>query len=485
MKRWRIVILIAVFALVAAACANSDTSDSSTTAAPSGETATTVATDSAEETATTVATGTATTMAPEAMDGYAHLAAAEAGEYAGTSVTIQSQWVDAEEEAFTGSIAAFAERTGIEIVYDGVSDHETVLTVRVEGGDAPDIAQVAQPGLMRSFAESGDLVALDSFMDLDQLGADYSEAWTDLGKAGDETYGVFYKASTKSIVWYPVAAWEEAGYVPPTTWDDLMALSQQIIDDGNGNPWCISIEHGDASGWVATDWVEDILLRSAGTDVYDQWVDHEIPFNDPQVLAAASIMNDIWFTPEWAWGGNTAINATFIGDIPTFMFTEGRPECWMHKQASWISDFFGTDPETEELLYTPGVDAKFFYLPSMTGDAPVLGSGDMFVMFNDRPEVEAVMEYLATSDAAMGWAQSGGFISPNSSVPTDWYTDYASSEQSKILAAATALRFDASDIMPAEVGAGTFWSGMVDWVAANGEGTETIFADIEAGWPNE
>jgi alpha-glucoside transport system substrate-binding protein len=485
MKRWRIVILIAVFALIAAACANSDTSDSSTTAASGGDTATTVATDSGGDTATTTAAATATTTtAPEAMDGYTHLAAAEAGEYAGTSVIIQGQWVGAEQEAFTNSIAAFAERSGIEITYEGVSNHETVLTVRVEGGDAPDLAEIAQPGLMRSFAESGDLIALDSFMDLDQLTTDYSSAWTDLGKVGDETYGVFYKASTKSIVWYPVAAWEAAGYVPPTTWDELMALSQQIIDDGNGNPWCISIEHGDASGWVATDWVEDILLRSAGTDVYDQWVDHTIAFDDPQVLAAAGIMNDIWFTPEWAWGGNTAINATFIGDIPTFMFTEGGPECWMHKQASWISDFFGTDPETEELLYTPGVDAKFFYLPSMTGDAPVLGSGDMFIMFNDRPEVQAVMEYLATADAAMGWAESGGFISPNGSVPSDWYTDYASSEQSKILAAATALRFDASDIMPAEVGAGTFWAGMVDWVAANGEGTEGVFADIEANWPN-
>jgi alpha-glucoside transport system substrate-binding protein len=491
MKRWRIVILIAVLALVAAACANSDTSDSSTSSDATAETATTeasggddTATTVAPETDTTVAAETDTTVAAEDEVGYEHLALAEQGEYAGTSVTIQGQWVDAEEEAFTNSLAAFADRTGIDIVYEGVSDHETVLTVRVEGGDAPDIAQVAQPGLMRSFADSGDLVALDSFMNLEQLGTDYSEAWTDLGKAGDSTYGVFYKASTKSIVWYPVQAWADAGYEPPTTWDELMALSQQIIDDGNGNPWCISIEHGDASGWVATDWVEDILLRSAGTDVYDQWVDHTIAFDDAQVLEAAGIMNDIWFTPEWAWGGNTAINATFIGDIPTFMFTEGGPECWMHKQASWISDFFGTDPETEELLYTPGVDAKFFYLPSMSGDAPVLGSGDMFVMFNDRPEVQAVMEYLATADAAAGWAGSGGFISPNSSVPTDWYTDYASSEQSKILAAATALRFDASDIMPAEVGTGTFWAGMVDWVSANGEGTEGVFADIEAGWPN-
>lgn len=484
MKRWRIVILIAVFTLVAAACANSDSSDSTTTAASGGETATTT---TAAATETTAASGdaTTTTHGMDPADGYAQLAAAEAGEYAGTSVAIQGQWVDNEEAAFKESLAAFSERTGIEIVYDGVTDHETVLTVRVEGGDAPDVAQIAQPGTMRAFADNGNLVALDSFMNLDQLATDYSEAWTDLGKSGDETYGVFYKAATKSIVWYPVAAWEAAGYEPPETWDELMALSQQIIDDGNGNPWCISIEHGDASGWVATDWIEDILLRTAGTEVYDAWTAHEIPFNDPAVLEAAEIMKNIWFTPDWAWGGNAAINGTFIGDIPTFMFTDPAPECWMHRQAAWIADFFGNDPDTDEALYTPGVDANFFFLPSMTGDAPVLGSGDMFMMFNDRPEVQAVMEFLATAEAAQVWAETGGFISPNSSVPTDWYTDYSSVEQAKILAAATSLSFDASDIMPAEVGAGTFWAGMVEWVAANGEGTEAIFADIEAGWPNQ
>ncbi|MGI9586027.1 MAG: carbohydrate ABC transporter substrate-binding protein, partial [Acidimicrobiia bacterium] len=277
---------------------------------------------------------------------------------------------------------------------------------------------------------------------------------------------------------------EAAGYTVPTTWDELTALTDQMKTDG-GVPWCLSIEHGDASGWVATDWLEDILLRASDTATYDAWVAHEIPFNDPAVLDAAAIMNDIWFTDGNVFGGNTGINAIFIGDAPKPMFTEGGPECWLHRQASWISDFFGDDPETEEPLYEPGVDAKFFYLPSMKGDAPVLGGGDMFMMFNDRPEVRALMEYLATAEAAEAWAAAGGFISPNSSVPVEWYTDYASAEQAAILAGATALAFDGSDNMPAEVGNGTFWNGMVEWVAANGEDTEGIFQAIEDSWPQQ
>ena len=441
------------------------------------------ATDADEEEATEEEPA-ADAAAADVPEGYTHLAAAEAGEYEGTSVEILSQWVEAEGENFTATLADFAERTGIDITTEGITDYETVLNVRVEGGNAPDIAQVAQPGLMQEFAAAGHLVNLSDWMDTDQLSQDYSTAWTDLTAVDGDTYGVFFRANTKSIVWYPVAAFEEAGYAVPETWDDLIALQEAILADG-GTPWCITMEHGDATGWVATDWIEDVLLRTADTDVYDAWVAHEIPFDSPEVIAAAEQVGEIWFGEGHVIGGSTGIGATFVGDAmnPTF---EEPPGCWLHRQAAWIPDFWPTDPETEEPLYTPGEDAAFFFLPGETAeDRPVLGSGDMMLMFNDRPEVRAVMEYLATADAAAGWIEAGGFISPNSSVPTESYSDYASGQQAEILATATVLRFDASDSMPAEVGQGTFWTGMVDWVAADGGNTEQVFADIEASWPAE
>lgn len=414
--------------------------------------------------------------------GYTHLAAAEAGEYEGTSVEILSQWVEAEGENFTATLADFAERTGIDITTEGITDYETVLNVRVEGGDPPDIAQLAQPGLMQEFASGGHLVNLSEWMDTAQLSTDYSEAWTDLASVEGDTYGVFFRANTKSIVWYPVAAFEAAGYEIPQTWDELIALQEQIKADG-GTPWCITMEHGDATGWVATDWVEDVLLRTAPPETYDAWVAHEIAFDDPAVVAAAEQVGEIWFGEGNVLGGSTAINATFVGDAmnPTF---EEPPGCWLHRQAAWIPDFWPTDPDTEEPLYTPGEDAAFFFLPGETPeDRPVLGSGDMMVMFDDRPEVRAVMEYLATADAAQGWIEAGGFISPNSAIDSSAYSDYASGQQAEILADATVLRFDASDTMPAEVGQGSFWSGMVEWVQAEGANTEEVFAGIEASWP--
>lgn len=468
-KRW-LIATIAALGLIVAACANPE---------EGGGDATTTSEASPEETTTTAGDGTTTTVGDAVGETpYEHLNAALSGEYAGTSVTVNAQWVDGEEENILSVLTPFEEATGIDITYEGLTDYETVLTVRVDGGDAPDIAQIAQPGKMRQFAAEGQLVAISDWINMDQIRNDYIESFIDLGSHEGDMYGLFFKGDLKSIVWYPVEAFAEAGYEAPTTWDELVALSDQIVADTGTSPWCISIEHGDASGWVATDWMEDILLRTAPPEVYDQWITHEIPFNDPDVLEAADYMSQIWFTDGYVFGGNTAINATFVGDTQTPMFSEGGPECWLHKQAAWIPDFW---PEGTEA----GVDSSFFYFPAIEEEFgnPVLGAGDQWMMFADRPEVRALVEYLATADAARPWIERGGFVSPNSSVPLDWYGAFPNDVLASIMAEADTFRFDASDTMPAEVGQGTFWSAMVDWVAANGEGTEDVFQTVEDSWP--
>lgn len=417
-----------------------------------------------------------------------YLERAEAGEFDGTTVVINAQWIDAEEDNFVANLAGFAERTGIDVQYEGYTDYETVLTVRVDGGDAPDIAQIAQPGKMREFQADGALVNLSEFIDTAAFEANFP-AFVDLSSVDGNIYGIPYKADLKSIVWYPNAAFEDAGYTIPETWDDLVALTDEIRATGV-TPWCASMEHGDATGWVGTDWIEDILLRTAPPETYDAWVTHEIPFNDPAVLHAADLMAEIWFTEGNVYGGSTAINNTFVGDTQNPMFAEGGPDCFFHKQASWIYTFWpgyvaatATDPAV--VVNEPGVDSSFFYFPPIDPEfgSPVLGGGDMMMMFNDRDEVRAVMEWLATAEAAEQWIATGTFVSPNLSVPEEWYTGYPASGLAEILRGASVLKFDASDLMPAEVGQRSFWDGMVDWVAADGANTEDVFAEIEASWP--
>ena len=407
----------------------------------------------------------------------AELTAALAGDYDGETVDVFAQWIDAEGVAFDDSLDAFREATGINVVYSGITNYETVLSARVDGGLAPDIAQIAQAGTMRTYAEDGVLIDLATVLDIDQVKEDYSPGFIDAGSFEDTIYGLFYKQDLKSIVWYPVEAFADAGYEVPTTWDELIALSDQIVADGS-NPWCTTIEHGDASGWVATDWIEDVLLRTAPPETYDQWVSHEIPFNDPAVVAAAELVGKMFFTDGYTFGGNTRINGTWVGDSQTPMFDAAGPKCWFHKQAAWIPDFW---PEGKE----PGVDSKFFYFPPIDPQYgnPVLGGSDMFLMFNDRPEVRALMQWFASVDSVKERVATGGFLAASNAVPLDWYTSYPMSGLAEIAQNATVSRNDGSDGMVKEVGAGTFWKGMVKWISQDGEGTQAIFDEIEASWP--
>jgi alpha-glucoside transport system substrate-binding protein len=479
MKKYRWLWLAVAMAMVVAACGG-DGGDGATTTA--GEGAATTAGDGAT---TTAGEGGAA-----GDTGYEHLDRAMAGEFEGTTVDIVAQWVEGEEENFNAVLDPFREATGIDVQYEGLPDYELALQTRVDGNDAPDLAQIAQPGKMASYVADGVLVDISGWFDVDRLREEQVEGFVDLTQVDDGVYGVYYKTDVKSIVWYPVAPFEEAGYTIPTTWDEMTALSDQIIADGNGNPWCIGIESEAADGWVATDWLEDIVLRTAGVDFYNQWWKHEVPFNSPEVLAAADQMAAIWFAPDYVYGGNTAINATNIRDVANPMFDAAGPQCWFQKQASWIPEFWPGNRDVadrEAWANPPGEASSFFYLPGIDPAVgnPVLGAGDMFVMFTDgdRPEVRALLEYLATPQGAQAWIEIGGFISPNTTVPTDWYTTYPNTDLVPILNNADAFGFDASDLMPAEVGAGSFWTGMVDWVAANGEGTEEIFQSIEDGWP--
>jgi alpha-glucoside transport system substrate-binding protein len=466
MRSKRCLGLIVAATMTVAACADRNASVTPTTAP-----------------AASPSTAPSASASPSPREPHAELTAAFDGAYTGSTVDVLAPWIEAEGAAFDETLQVFRDATGINVVYSGITNYDPVLDARVGGGLAPDLAQLAQPSRMRSFQADGKLIALTDLLDADALAASLNPSLLDLATTEGELYALFYTQDVESIVWYPVQAFADREYAIPTTWDELVALSDRIVADGD-RPWCISMEQGDQTGWVATDWLEDIILRTAGVDVYDQWVGHEIPFDDPAILAAAERMREMWFTEDYVFGGNPRINGTWVGESQTPMFDEGGPKCWMHKQAAWISDFWPKDADGNP-LYTPGVDSSFFYLPPIDSaqGRPVVGSGEMFVMFRDRPEVRALLQWLSTTDAVEDQVATGSFLAANNTVPVDWYTSYPTSGLAEIARASTALRLDGSDMMPRVVGNGTFWTGMVTWVSQNGDGTEEIFAEIEASWP--
>lgn len=389
------------------------------------------------------------------------------------TVTVLGVVVGEQQDKLEAALAPFEEKTGIEVVYEGTDAFATLLPVRIESGDPPDVAMFPQPGLMRDFAQSGQLVPISDFMEQSKLEEAYSKDWLDLTNVDNKLYGVWYRASVKSLVWYNPQAFAAKGYEIPQTWSEMMALSDRIVADGQ-TPWCLGMESGDATGWVGTDWVEDIMLRTAGPEVYDKWVSHEIPFNAPQVKEAFDKFGEIVLNPQYVQGGIVGAISTPFGDSPRGLLTE-PPSCYLHRQANFIASFFPPEAVLGENIAVfpfPPIKEEF--------DNPILVAGDVFAMFNDTPEARALMEYLATPEPHEIWAKLGGFISPHQQVSLDVYPDQVTKKQAEILADAEVIRFDGSDMMPSSVGTGTFWTGIVDYVG--GDDAEKVLTEIEKSW---
>ncbi len=381
------------------------------------------------------------------------------------------------EEAarFDQIVQIFNAQTGYNVVYEGSPEFETQILLQAEAGTPPDIAALPQPGLMKNFASKGFIKPLSSDV-VSKIDANYAKVWKDLGSSNGKVYGVFHRVNAKSFVWYPKKAFEAKGYKVPATWDELIQLQNMIIADG-GIPWSIGFESGGATGWVGTDWLEDIMLRTAGPDAYDKWVTNELAFNSPEVLRAIEYMGDIMLDETKVYGGPINILTTNFGDAVKPLYVN-PPQAYLHRQGNFITGFM-----QEEIQANLEAEVGVFALPSIDSKwgTPVLGGGDQFVVFTDKPGVSEFMQFLTTWESCAPWASVGGALFPHKKQNFDDYGSSIEREMAKALVNATVFRFDASDLMPAEVGAGTFWTGMVDYVG--GRDAKEVLTNINKSWP--
>lgn len=402
------------------------------------------------------------------------------GEYKGTKVTMFGPFVDADQVKFETSIKDFEEKTGIDIQYEGSKEFEATINVRVDGGNAPDIADFPQPGLLAAIAKTGKVIDLNTVLDPEKLKSNYNKSWLDMATmdsgSGKIMAGIWNRSNVKSLVWYPKKQFEEAGYQVPQTWDEMMALTEQIAKDGDP-AWAIGIESGAATGWPATDWIENIMLRTTTPENYDKWVKGELPFTSPEVKNAVEIMSKIWMNKDYVYGGTKSIVTTAFGDAPKPMF-ENPPKAWFNLMGNFITSFFPENVKVDQ-------DYDWFYLPPIDEQygKPVLVAGDIYAMFNDRPEVRAVIEFFTTGESIKSWVQSGGVIAPMNDAPLDWYQSESDRRMAKLVQDASTLRFDGSDLMPGKVGAGSFWKGMTDYVSGTAT-LEQALEQIQKGWNN-
>ena len=399
------------------------------------------------------------------------------GSFPGKSVSLFTSILAPEDAQHKKSYEQFEKCTGITVKYEGSNTFEAALKVRVQGGNAPDIAYIPQPGLLANLVKQKAVkpapAAVAKLVD-----ENWSKDWKNYGTVDGTFYAAPLGASVKSFVWYSPKYFADNGLTVPQTWDELLKLSDTIAAKGI-KPWCVGFGSGDATGWPGTDWIEDIMLRTAGADTYDKWVNHQIPFNDPQVVAAFDKAGQILKNDKYVnggYGGVKTINSTRFQDAGMPIL---KNQCAMHRQAS----FYAAQWPKGTKIAADG-DIFAFYLPPVdaTKGKPVLGAGEFVAAFSDRPEVQAFQAFLASKDWANEKAKLGGWASANKNLDPANVADPIQKLSVQLLQDPNAtFRFDGSDLMPAAVGAGSFWTGMVSWI--NGQSTQQVTDSIEKSWP--
>jgi len=399
-------------------------------------------------------------------------------------VTVYGTIADTEAELLEQSWADFEESSGIDIKYESSKEFEAQIAVRAQGGSAPDIAIFPQPGLMADIANLGYLKEAPDAVKAN-VESGWSEDWANYATVDGTLYGAPLMASVKGWIWYSPSFFADNGYEVPTDWQGLLDLTAQIQADTDEAPWCIGFGSDAATGWPGTDWIEDLVLRQSGTEVYDAWIANETPFTDPAIKSAFDEFGKIALNPDYVnagFGGTDTIVTTPFGD-PAQALVDG--DCALHHQASFY-DGFVSDAGGE--VAEDGDIWAFLMPPFEAGGASdgavVTGGGEIVAAFDDAESTQKVQEYLSSPEWANSRVGLGGVISANKGLD-------ASKASSNILKAAieilqadtTTFRFDASDLMPGAVGSGTFFKGMVDWV--NGSDTDSVLQQIESGWPSE
>ncbi|HVM14566.1 MAG TPA: ABC transporter substrate-binding protein [Egibacteraceae bacterium] len=399
------------------------------------------------------------------------------GEGGGTVSLLHGISGEEEQAALQQAVDAFQEQTGNTVEVEASPNFETVVVTRVQGGNPPDVALYPQPGLLERVSQDATPLS-EAGVDVGALNDQLVPGMVETGTFDGTEYGVVVKVGFKSLLWTAGQRFTDAGYEVPETWDDLKSLTDQIAQDTpepGRAPWCIGIESADATGWVATDWIEDIMLRLHGPDVYDQWVNHEIQFNSDEVRAAFEELEEIWFNEEYVVGGTTGILQTPFADAVQPMNQE-EPGCFLHRQAGFIEGSFEGELGTEyDVAPLPGTES---------GPPPALFAGDLVAVHTDNPTAGEFVEFLLSAEGQEAWMghEGAGSLSPRADFNPESYPSEALTRQGEIFANAEFARFDASDQMPAQVGTDAFWREVVAWLSGS-QDLDATLTNIDNAWP--
>jgi alpha-glucoside transport system substrate-binding protein len=377
------------------------------------------------------------------------------------SIDLLNVWSGEELTSFEAVLAPFEQQNGITVKIETTRDANSTVTTRLLANDPPDIAILPNPGFMQQLAADGHLVQLDSFLDMTTIKQEYSAGWLDLGSYNNHLYALFYDASNKGTIWYSPKQFQAQNYQVPTTWNDLITLSNSIASSGK-YPWSMGVySSGGSSGWSACDWLAQIYLNQNGGSMYDKWVSHQIPWTDPTISQAFETFGQIVNGNHYIAGAPQSILSLDYQSASYLPF-KNPPAAYMY----YLGDFTEGFITSEFPSAVAGTDFSFFPFPTLNAQyaGAVTGGANVIVALNNTTAVQTLIKYLSTAAAQEIWVKRGGFTATNKSVNLNAYPNAVSQASAKMLADTPLFRFGADDQMPSAVES-AFWAATLSYIS--------------------
>lgn len=395
------------------------------------------------------------------------------------TVTVWSSTDPLVFEGLKSALEAKAKTEGITVDVQRVDNINQLIMTKIQANDAPDIALIPQPGVVGDIVKRGKAIALDDVLDMSALEGSMTPGTLEAGTFDDKLYGLLVSMNVKSLVFYPKQAFE-AKYQAPQSMGELEELTNQIKSDGTP-PWCFAIGSEAATGWPATDWFEDLIMRYGSPDEYNQWVANEIKFDSPLVREAADVFETLLLTEGNVAGGRDSIASTGFGNADDPMW-EAKPGCMLLKQGNFI---VSKDFMPEDVVANVDENIGVFGLPPAEegGESPTLGGGDLATLLSDSENAKKVMNWLADPTIGNEAAPNSSFISPHKTFDVSLYPNELTRQIADVAYSSDTVLFDGSDQMPGAVGAGSFWKEMTAWVSGQ-QDLDTTLKNIDSSWPS-
>ncbi len=392
-------------------------------------------------------------------------------------------WMSVDPLVFAGlkkQIVAEAKAKGITADVQKVDNINQLIMTKIQANDTPDIALIPQPGVVADMVKRNAAKPLDDVVDMDSLKSDMVPGTLEAGSVDDKLYGLLINMNVKSLVFYPKQAWDKAGYKAPDSLDALKALGDQIKKSGTP-PWCFAIGADAATGWPATDWIEDMIMHQSGSDVYKDWVTNKVKFDSPEVKEAATTFEDLVLADGNVAGGRKSVASTAFGDADNPMWDKPKPGCMLLKQGNFIvsKDFMPADVVAD---VDKNIGVFGFPPAEAGGENPTEGGGDMATLLSDTASAKTVMKILAGKTMGKDAAPTSSFISPHTDFDVSLYPSDLTRSIADVAYKTDEFLFDGSDAMPGAVGAGSFWKDMTAWITED-EDLDTALKNIDSSWP--